>query len=112
MPAVRSTWVAFDVIVQDTVVMAAGGPMVFNRFVKPRFLGQDCDDAAAQAGEEAPLAIGGSPDVYLLGTQLASAVMAEGGWRNVNLGAQTPLQVLAQTVETLRPSRRARLETL
>jgi glutathione S-transferase len=39
--------------VADTVVMAAGGPMVFNRFVKPRFLGQDCDDAAAQAGEEA-----------------------------------------------------------
>ena len=54
-------------------------------------------------GEEAPLAIGGSPDVYLLGTQLASAVMAEGGWRNVNLGAQTPLQVLACSVETLRP---------
>ncbi len=55
------------------------------------------------AGEEAPLAIGGSPDVYLLGTQVASAVMAEGGWRNVNLGAQTPLHVLARSVETLRP---------
>ena len=54
-------------------------------------------------GEEAPLAVGGAPDVYLLGTQLASAVMAEGGWRSVNLGAQTPLQVLARTVETLRP---------
>lgn len=54
-------------------------------------------------GEEAPLAVGGAPDVYLLGTQLASAVMAEGGWRNVNLGAQTPLQVLARAVETLRP---------
>lgn len=54
-------------------------------------------------GEEAPLAVGGSPDVYLLGTQLASAVMAEAGWRSVNLGAQTPLDVLALSVDSLRP---------
>lgn len=54
-------------------------------------------------GEEAPLALGGAPDVYLLGTQLASAVMAEAGWRSVNLGAQTPLEVLARTVQSLRP---------
>lgn len=54
-------------------------------------------------GEEAPLAVGGAPDVYLLGTQLASAVMAEGGWRSVNLGAQTPPEILALAVETLRP---------
>lgn len=54
-------------------------------------------------GEEAPLAVGAAPDVYLLGTQIASAVMVEGGWRSVNLGAQTPLQILARAVETLRP---------
>jgi len=46
----KATW--FDEVA-DTVVMAAGGPMVFNRFVKPRFLGQDCDEAVAMAGEEA-----------------------------------------------------------
>jgi glutathione S-transferase len=51
-PEARAKAVWFDEVA-DTVVMAAGGPMVFNRFVKPRFLGQDCDDAAAQAGEEA-----------------------------------------------------------
>jgi glutathione S-transferase len=51
-PKARARAVWFDEVA-DTVVMAAGGPMVFNRFVKPRFLGQDCDDAAAQAGEEA-----------------------------------------------------------
>ncbi|HEV2852368.1 MAG TPA: helix-turn-helix domain-containing protein [Thermoanaerobaculia bacterium] len=54
-------------------------------------------------GEEAPLAIGGSPDVYLLGSLLASAVVAEGGWRSVNLGAQTPPAILARAVRELRP---------
>jgi glutathione S-transferase len=51
-PQARAKAVWFDEVA-DTVVMAAGGPMVFNRFVKPRFLGQDCDDAVAQAAEEA-----------------------------------------------------------
>ena len=51
-PQARARAVWFDEVA-DTVVMAAGGPMVFNRFVKPRFLGQDCDDAVAQAAEEA-----------------------------------------------------------
>lgn len=54
-------------------------------------------------GGEAPLAVGGSPDVYLLGTQLASAVLTTAGWRSVNLGAQTPLAILAEAVERLRP---------
>jgi len=51
-PQARARAVWFDEVA-DTVVMAAGGPMVFNRFVKPRFLGQDCDEAVAMAGEEA-----------------------------------------------------------
>lgn len=51
-PKARGKAIWFDEVA-DTVVMAAGGPMVFNRFVKPRFLGQDCDEEAAQAAEEA-----------------------------------------------------------
>lgn len=51
-PQARAKAVWFDEVA-DTVVMAAGGAMVFNRFVKPRFLGQDCDEEAAQAAEEA-----------------------------------------------------------
>jgi len=51
-PEARAKAIWFDEVA-DTVVMAAGGAMVFNRFVKPRFLGQDCDEAAAQAAEEA-----------------------------------------------------------
>jgi len=51
-PQARAKAVWFDEVA-DTVVMAAGGPMVFNRFVKPRFLGQDCDEEAARAAEEA-----------------------------------------------------------
>lgn len=51
-PQARAKAVWFDEVA-DTIVMAAGGPMVFNRFVKPRFLGQDCDEAVAAAAEEA-----------------------------------------------------------
>ena len=42
-PQARAKAIWFDEVA-DTVVMAAGGAMVFNRFVKPRFLGQDCDE--------------------------------------------------------------------
>ena len=44
--------------------------MVFNRFVNPRFLGQDCDEAAAQAAEDAVAGRLG----YLEG------VLGEDGW--------------------------------
>ena len=68
-PEARAKAVWFDEVA-DTVVMAAGGPMVFNRFVKPRVLGQDCDEAAALAAEEA---IAGRLD-YLENT------LGEDGW--------------------------------
>lgn len=48
----RAKAVWFDEVA-DTVVMAAGGPMLFNRLVGPKFLGQEGDEAAAQAAEEA-----------------------------------------------------------
>ena len=51
-PQARAKAVWFDEIA-DTVVMAAGGPMLFNRLIAPKVLGQEGDEAAAQAAEEA-----------------------------------------------------------
>jgi glutathione S-transferase len=39
----------------DTIVTAAGIPIFFNRFVKPRFLNLDCDHAAADTAERETL---------------------------------------------------------
>lgn len=46
----------------------------------------------------AATAIGGAAafDPYLLASQMAAAVLQEGGWRAVNLGPDTPLEVLAR----------------
>jgi glutathione S-transferase len=35
----------------DTIMTPAGGKIVFNRFIGPKFLGLRCDEAAAQQGE-------------------------------------------------------------
>jgi glutathione S-transferase len=51
-PQARAKAVWFDEVA-DTIVMAAGGPMLFNRFVKPRVLGQECDEAVAASSIEA-----------------------------------------------------------
>ena len=51
-PEARAKAVWFDEVA-DTVVMAAGGPMLFNRLIAPKVLGQEGDEAAAQAAEEA-----------------------------------------------------------
>jgi len=51
-PQARAKAVWFDEVA-DTIVMAAGGPMMFNRFLKPRVLGQECDEEAALAAEGA-----------------------------------------------------------
>ena len=51
-PQARAKAVWFDEVA-DTVLMAAGGPMLFNRLIAPKVLGQDGDEAAAQAAEEA-----------------------------------------------------------
>ena len=39
--------------VADTVLIPASGPIVLNRFLKPKFFGAECDEEAAKAGEEA-----------------------------------------------------------
>jgi MerR family transcriptional regulator, light-induced transcriptional regulator len=48
--------------------------------------------------EHSPLAIGGAPqeDPYQLPTMMASAVLAEAGFRDINFGANTPVELLAQ----------------
>jgi glutathione S-transferase len=51
-PQARAKAVWFDEVA-DTVVMPAGAPMLFNRLVGPKFLGQPGDEAAAQAAERA-----------------------------------------------------------
>jgi glutathione S-transferase len=51
-PKARAKAVWFDEVA-DTVVMAAGGPMLFNRLIAPKVLGQSGDEAAAAAAEEA-----------------------------------------------------------
>lgn len=51
-PQARAKAVWFDEVA-DTVLMAAGGPMLFNRLIAPKVLGQAGDEAAAAAAEEA-----------------------------------------------------------
>ena len=53
-PEARAKAVWFDEVA-DTVLMAAGGSMIFNRFLKAKVLGEESDEAAASASEEALL---------------------------------------------------------
>jgi excisionase family DNA binding protein len=48
--------------------------------------------------ERAPLAVGGAPpgDPYVLPSRMAGLVLAEAGWRDVNFGANTPVELLAE----------------
>ncbi len=54
----------------------------------------------------APLAIGGglSGDPYLLPSLLASLVLSDSGFREMNLGPDTPVEVLQQAAHRLRPA--------
>ncbi|MEO1237300.1 MAG: hypothetical protein AAFX76_10985 [Planctomycetota bacterium] len=59
------------------------------------------DDAAPPR----PVALGGAPsnDPYILGSLMCSCVAAESGYRDVNLGADLPLDSLVEAVEQYRP---------
>ena len=59
------------------------------------------------AGERAPLAIGAAPerDMYQLPTMMAGMVLSEAGFREINFGANTPVELLASEAV----ARRARL---
>lgn len=50
---------------------------------------------------DAPVAIGGSPDgdIYVLPSLMSATVLASVGWREVNLGPNTPLDVIADAAE-------------
>jgi glutathione S-transferase len=49
-PRARARTIWFDEVA-DTLIMAAGGAIFGNRFVRPRVLKQECDHAAADAAE-------------------------------------------------------------
>ncbi len=57
------------------------------------------------AAEHAPLAMGAAPagDPYVLPSLLAATVLASEGWRDTNLGADTPLDVLRLAAEAAHP---------
>ena len=50
------------------------------------------------AGADSPLAIGGSPegDTYLIPSLMAAIVAADRGFREMNMGPQTPVELLAK----------------
>jgi MerR family transcriptional regulator, light-induced transcriptional regulator len=49
------------------------------------------------AGDDAPVAVGGAPsgDPYMLASIAVAATLGSEGWRDINLGPQTPLEYLA-----------------
>jgi methanogenic corrinoid protein MtbC1 len=55
---------------------------------------------------DAPVALGGAPpdDPYLMPSLMAATVLAEVGFRELNLGPQTPAAVLQQAIRHYRPA--------
>ncbi len=51
-PQARGRAVWFEEVA-DTLLIPAGGPIILNRFLKPKFFGTEGDEDAAKAGEEA-----------------------------------------------------------
>lgn len=58
------------------------------------------------ASETAPMATGGGPrgDPYMLPSLMAATIIAGEGWREENLGPETPLDLMAQGAERRRAS--------
>ena len=59
-----------------------------------------CDD-----NPQRPLALGGAPpgDSYLMTSMMAACLAVEAGYRDVNLGPETPLDTFADAVEAYKP---------
>lgn len=58
-----------------------------------------------EAGEDAPVALGGAPvgDPYLLPSQMAAAVLADLGYRAINLGPDSPSRSIVEAARMHRP---------
>jgi glutathione S-transferase len=72
-PELKAKAIWFDEVA-DTVLMGAGGPMMFNRFLKAKILGEESDEAVAAMAAEA---VSGRCE-YL------ESVLGEDGWLNGN----------------------------
>lgn len=62
------------------------------------FIGEPTNDA--------PIAVGGGPadDPYLLPSLMAATVLGTEGYRDMNLGPQTPFDVLEETIDRVQPT--------
>lgn len=62
-------------------------------------------DPNASPPDAPPIAVGGAPagDPYLLASIMATVVLADLGYKSVNLGPDTPIRTLALTIDTYLP---------
>jgi excisionase family DNA binding protein len=56
-------------------------------------------------GDDAPLAIGGAPpgDLHIIPSQMVAAVLAEAGWRTMNMGPNTPGHAILDAADMHQP---------
>lgn len=89
-PRARARTIWFDELA-DTLMMAAGGPIFGNRFVRPRVLKQECDHAAAEAAERELL-----PPIfdYLEGVIPASGFLVEDRLTLADIAIASPAATL------------------
>jgi glutathione S-transferase len=89
-PRARARTIWFDELA-DTMMMAAGGAIFGNRFVKPRVLKLDCDHAAAEAAERDLL-----PPIfdYLEGVIPASGFLVEDRLTLADIAVASPVATL------------------
>lgn len=89
-PEARARTVWFDELA-DTLMMAAGGAIFGNRFVKPRFLKMECDHAAAEHAERELL-----PPIfdYLEGVIPASGYLVEDRLTLADIAIASPVATL------------------
>jgi glutathione S-transferase len=89
-PETRARTIWFDELA-DTLMMAAGGAIFGNRFVKPRVLKMECDHAAAEQAEKELL-----PPIfaYLEGVIPASGFLVEDRLTLADIAIASPLATL------------------
>lgn len=89
-PRARARTIWFDELA-DTLMMAAGGAIFGNRFVRPRVLKMECDHAAAEAAERELL-----PPIfdYLEGVIPASGFLVEDRLTLADIAVASPVATL------------------